>query len=298
MNLMPRWSLILATLAFAACGGGGSDSNECTNLRYLDQDGDGFGDPEAELVTCQDTVPGYVSNAGDCNDTAVLVNPDGVEVCDTIDNNCDGEADEGFELTTWYPDNDEDGFGDDANALTTCSSPAGLINQGGDCDDTDPLINPNRNEVCDGVDNNCDTLVDDDDPNLQQGSTAPFWPDTDGDGFGDATVPPVQACTLPPGHAATATDCDDTNGAINTNALEVCDPSDVDENCNGLADSQDPTVDPTSLNTFFADGDGDGEAIIMLSAALCCATASCHGARWVCCWWGGLWAASRLGIGT
>lgn len=80
---------------------------------------------------------GYTVNAGDCDDFNAAINPMAIEVCDLIDNNCDGQIDEGFDL-------DNDGY-------TTCS---------GDCDDSDNSINPGTAETCNGIDDNCDGIVD------------------------------------------------------------------------------------------------------------------------------------------
>lgn len=75
----------------------------------------------------------WTIDQGDCDDLDARVNPAAVEVCDLIDNNCDGEVDEGF-------DQDGDGF-------TTC---------GGDCDDSDPATYPGAPEIQDTKDNDCD----------------------------------------------------------------------------------------------------------------------------------------------
>ena len=68
---------------------------------------------------------------------------------------------------------------------------------GSDCNDTDPTISPDATEVCDGIDNNCDGLIDDDDPNVDLTTAPAFYPDADGDGFGDALASAVQACVAP-----------------------------------------------------------------------------------------------------
>ena len=65
---------------------------------YADTDGDGFGDPTTALNACEEPL-GYVSNADDCNDGNAGVNPRATEVCDGIDNNCDGRIDEGLDCT-------------------------------------------------------------------------------------------------------------------------------------------------------------------------------------------------------
>ena len=60
--------------------------------------------------------------------------------------------------------------------------------EGTDCDDTDPLVNPDAAEVCNGIDDNCDDFVDDADPAIDPGSYTDYYPDADGDGFGDGII--------------------------------------------------------------------------------------------------------------
>jgi hypothetical protein len=96
-------------------------------------------------------------------------------------------------------------------------------------------------EVCDDVDNDCDGAVDED--VLQD-----FYADGDDDGFGAGDG--VQACTQPPGHTATAGDCDDDDAGVHPGADELCD--DADQDCDELIDETLP------LDTWYADVDGDG----------------------------------------
>jgi len=77
---------------------------------YMDSDGDGYGDVNIFVNACE--IPsGYVADSTDCDDTNALINPDAAELCDGIDNNCDGQIDEGL-LTTYFLDLDGDGYGD------------------------------------------------------------------------------------------------------------------------------------------------------------------------------------------
>ena len=78
-----------------------------------------------------------------------------------------------------------------------------------DCDDSDPARAPGAEERCDGVDNDCDGVVDG--PNAA-GATE-WYPDSDGDGYGDAAGR-VLACDAPPGHVADPGDCDDGDAAL------------------------------------------------------------------------------------
>jgi hypothetical protein len=85
--------------------------------------------------------------------------PAGFEVCDGIDNDCNGKVDDGVS-SIWYGDSDEDGFGDPSVSIGACSQPTGHVDNDQDCDDTQFEINPSAEEICDEVDNNCDGQVD------------------------------------------------------------------------------------------------------------------------------------------
>ena len=98
----------------------------------------------------------------DCDDQNVDVFPDALEVCDDIDNDCDGLIDEALRITYW-PDTDADGFGDPASPTPSCFEPEGYINNNQDCNDNDASINPYAEEICDdGIDNNCNFMIDED----------------------------------------------------------------------------------------------------------------------------------------
>jgi surface protein len=137
----------------------------------------------------------------------------------------------------FYADIDEDGFGDANNSIIACIAPAGFVSNNTDCDDLNAAINPNALEICDGIDNNCDGIID-------EGVKTTFYADTDNDGFGDPNNS-LEACELPTGYLLDNTDCDDTNASVNTNAVEVPD--------NGLDDDCDP-----STPDCVADDDNDG----------------------------------------
>ncbi len=225
---------------------------------YADADHDGFGDPSAEFVTC--TRPdGAVTDDTDCDDTNGSVSPGATELCDGLDNDCDAlvDADDPTlrDVGTWYPDADFDGFGDATGGVAACDAPSGFVADATDCDDAVFAINPAAAEVCDGLDNNCDAQIDDADPTLVG---APTWyVDNDRDGHGvDGTS--LTACAQPDGHAGDAMDCDDDNSAISPSAPEVCDRADVDEDCDGLADDDDTSVEPSGLTTWHPDADRDG----------------------------------------
>ena len=196
---------------------------------YEDADLDGYGSSVSQTVCYQPS--GYVTTGGDCNDADAGVKPSAAEVCDNIDNDCDGatdDADSGVVgQTTFYQDDDGDGFGTSATQ-TVCFQPSNYAIIPGDCVDSNYDINPNANEVCDGLDNNCDGLSDDSDPGIVGQPT--YYEDDDGDGYGTSVS--ITTCSPPSGHSANTGDCNDGDGGINPGAAEVC-VNGTDENCNG-----------------------------------------------------------------
>jgi len=116
-----------------------------------------------------------------------------------------------------------------------------------DCDDENPLIYPGAEEVCDGVDNNCNSETDE--PSAVDAQT--WFADSDGDGHGDPLAA-TPSCPQPSGFVADNTDCDDTSTSTHPGALEVCDGSDND--CDGTVDEP----DSVGASTYFADTDSDG----------------------------------------
>ncbi|MDP2307139.1 MAG: putative metal-binding motif-containing protein, partial [Pseudomonadota bacterium] len=207
---------------------------------YQDFDGDGFGDESVSVVACV-APSGYVESGTDCDDSEPDSYPGGVEVCDEIDNNCDGAVDEGV-TGSWFADADGDGFGD-SDALTEgCDQPEDSVEEGGDCDDTTDNAYPGNAEVCDEVDNNCDGTVD-------EGTTTTYYADFDGDAYGAADLT-QEACAVPTGYTINHDDCDDGDRAVNPSATEVCNT--IDDNCDTVIDS-----DAADRLTWYADTDGD-----------------------------------------
>jgi len=129
----------------------------------LDSDGDSFGDPERCIQSGCDSQSFLVDNDDDCNDASVESNPNADEICDGLDNDCDGEVDEGV-MRTLYADNDGDGFGNLMFATPGCLEREGSVLDNRDCDDADADISPDADETCDGLDNNCNGLTDEDEP--------------------------------------------------------------------------------------------------------------------------------------
>ncbi|WP_166637255.1 HYR domain-containing protein, partial [Algoriphagus boseongensis] len=209
---------------------------------YIDADGDGYGDLNAEAVFACAGPEGYVTDNSDCDDSDDTVYPGAPELCDGKDNNCDGTIDEGVQ-TAFYMDVDGDGFGDvNAEAVYACAAPEGYVTDNSDCDDSDDTVYPGAPEVCDGKDNNCDGTID-------EGVQTAFFIDADGDGYGDVNAEAVFACAAAEGYVVDNSDCDDSDDTVYPGAPELCDGK--DNNCDG-------TIDEGVQTAFYIDADGDG----------------------------------------
>jgi hypothetical protein len=132
---------------------------------YADSDTDAYGDPDSFVDACIQPAD-TVTDSADCDDGDGAVNPDATEVCDGIDNDCDGAIDDGddsLDLTTaatWYADTDSDGYGDPDSPVLACVEPTDAVADDTDCDDGDGAINPGAAEVeNDGLDNDCDSTT-------------------------------------------------------------------------------------------------------------------------------------------
>lgn len=214
-----------------------------TSTYYLDLDGDGYGLTASSVVYCMIS-ENYAEQDGDCNDEDENINPGETEICDGVDNNCDGEIDEGVK-TVFYLDADGDGYGDSSSTTLACSLSAGYSVTGDDCDDDNADINPGAQEVDDdGIDNNCDGKIDE----SATPETYVYYRDADGDGYGDGAVS-VEAASQPDGYVSNSDDCDDTEVDVNPGETELCDG--VDNNC-------DREIDEGVKTIFYLDADGDG----------------------------------------
>ncbi len=171
-----------------------AEPDSAVDAESTDDDGDGFSELD-----------------GDCDDTDILINPDAEEICDEVDNDCDGDIDNDDPdtvLPTWYLDLDGDGYGS-IFPWEDCNQDPNMVDNNDDCDDTNPDVNPGALDIpLDGVDQDC------------SGSDAETYPDTDGDGFN------------------LLTDCDDSNPWINPDAKE--NPFDgLDSDCDGVIGNTD-----------------------------------------------------------
>ena len=181
-----------------------------------DDDRDGFADGACAS-----------DDAQDCNDFDADVYPGAAARCDGLDNDCDGAVSTEAEDTAWYVDADADGWGDDGEpTILACSRPAGHTDRAGDCDDADPRRSPGVMDVCNEIDDDCDTQID------EAGLLTPFYPDIDNDGFGASTA--VLACVMPEGLITNPGDCDDMDMTVFPRADEIC--NGVDDDCDGRID--------------------------------------------------------------
>jgi hypothetical protein len=224
---------------------------------YVDLDGDGFGDATSEAVMSCSSIEGYVDNNSDCNDNDNTVYPGAPELCDGIDNDCDGTIEEGTVQISWYADLDGDGFGDaTSEAVMSCSSIEGFVDNNSDCNDNDNTIYPGAPELCDGIDNDCDGTID-------EGTVQIAWyVDLDGDGFGDATFEAVISCTVVEGFVDNNSDCNDNDNTIYPGAPELCDG--IDNDCDGTID------EGTVQIAWYVDLDGDGFGDATSEAVMSC----------------------------
>ncbi len=228
----------------------GSAEKDSKSACMQDADDDGYGD---------DDPPAGVTPGTDCNDDDKDVNPGMSEICgDFVDNNCNGQVDEGCEgpQYTYCRDADKDTWTtSECKQFATATPPDGWRAQQSnppDCNDGNANQNPGMPEICDnGIDDDCDGQVD-------EGCTGPtytYYRDNDGDTYTVGNGEQFSSSTPPNGYRAqksTLEDCDDNNPNRNPGMTEICDNG-IDDNCNGQVDEG--CTNPTY--TYYLDNDSD-----------------------------------------
>lgn len=121
----------------------GASNTQITSTFYQDFDADTFGNADSTIAACEAPF-GYVVDNTDCNDTSAISYQGAVEICDDLDNNCDGQFDLNLH-TTFYNDADGDGFGYFGSPLSACIAPAGYVTNFDDCEDNNALVYPGAN---------------------------------------------------------------------------------------------------------------------------------------------------------
>jgi large repetitive protein len=217
---------------------------------YFDGDNDGYGVATKTLEACDEPTD-YAPNGDDCDDDALVSHPGASELCDKEDNDCDGDEDEDTVQVHWYADDDGDTYGDPDDTVFDCAIVDGYVTRADDCDDTDDHINPDGIEVCNGEDDDCNSVMDDDATDAITCHT-----DADADSYGTPEIA-YDGCSPPATCEASQGDCDDTRADVNPGVDEICDGADLDENCNTLSDDDDPGTTGT-FTSFFPDADDDG----------------------------------------
>ena len=256
--------------AIEECNGADDDCDGVTDendsidalLWYLDSDGDGFGDlilnifhainpKDIQIVPQIVMMKTQISNQGN------------LETCNNIDDNCNDDIDEdAIDPQIWYLDDDNDTFGDPSEFTYACTLPDGYVANSDDCDDIRSFVHPEADEICDGLDNNCNEQTDDDDEDISFASMNTYYADSDGDGFGNGGNI-VFACTLPSDFVENSDDCDDDRMVINPLS---------DERCNNIDDDCDGEIDEEAVNpfTFYIDNDLDGFGVINDDVLISC----------------------------
>ncbi len=173
--------------------------------------------PDSDL--CEEGLSECAGGAPICTDTT----GDAVEVCDDLDNDCDGTRDEGLPLHPYFGDADGDGYGDSGSPIQSCHEvpPPGSAIQGGDCNDGNPGVHPGAQESCNGVDDDCS-------PGTADGTGEPWYQRPCDGPDSDLCQEGLYGC------AGGAQSCSDTTG----DTQEICDG--LDNDCDSAIDEENP----------------------------------------------------------
>jgi len=200
---------------------------------YQDRDSDGYGNSIVEYTKylCpSESMSGYVTNNSDCKDNDASINPDAAEICDDIDNDCDGTTDEGFDA--------------DADGYSSCIQ---------DCNDSNAAIHPKAREICNDIDDDCDGIVDD---IKVAGAPDAACADSDGDGYG-VQSDMIGICDDEnidkendegDSYVDNCWDCNDADASV---GVGTCSHESGEECANGLDDDADGNIDASDRDCGF-----------------------------------------------
>jgi len=196
----------------------------------------------------------------DCDDANGQVYPGAQETCNSIDDDCDGLVDlndpDCTGLIYYYNDSDQDGYGVDGDTRQRCAPESPYTaTSAGDCDDANENINPGIQEICNGIDDDCDMLVDAEDPDTIEAGT--YYRDDDDDGYGVDGDMQRLCAPQAPYTALEAGDCDDENIQINPGSQEIC--NGADDDCDSRIDDDDDNC--IGLSSYYKDEDEDGHGV-------------------------------------
>ncbi len=256
---------------------------------YRDADSDSFRAEDTALRTdsadddCDDAGEGSVDEpATDCDDASADVHPYVVEDCEPfggaqVDQDCNGDANsyhdeagaqqtaQGFGDYPYYVDQDHDGYGnEDAEPTYACEPPSEPTDEdlaagepsysptNGDCDDENALRHPGAEEVCNGLDEDCDDVADDPESLGANSGCRDLYEDRDLDGYG-STEDAARLCICydgKPDDAAVDVGATDTDGDGLSDEDEVSlgtDPLDDDSDDDGTRDADEFDAYPLSI---------------------------------------------------
>ncbi len=195
----------------------------CSGTFYRDIDRDGYGDPAASAQACS-APPGFVENNNDCYDRNANIKPGANELCNNVDDNCNGRIDENLTSSEGCSQ-----LGSCAGSIKTCNAGAWS-----GCSKL-PI-----EEICNGADDNCNGQADE--------GVNTWYADSDRDGYGRLSIT-ATTCTRPSDQwtkNVNPQDCNDNNISINPAAPEICSDS-ADNNCNGQIDCDDASCDGSTV---------------------------------------------------
>ncbi len=224
------------------CDDRNPDPKVSTHVFYRDIDHDGFGGNE-KVIRCMKSED-LTEKTGDCNDGNAKIFPGVEEVCNNLDDDCNGKTDDNAsDQKTWNEDKDQDTYGSTTVSKVACFAPPNFVVDHSDCHDDAKEIHPNEKELCDGIDNDCDEQTD------ENFSVGVKCDSNDSDLCKNGTL----TCTADKLGTACVNESEE-------NIVEKCDG--LDNNCNGQTDENVQTV-------YYIDVDQDGYGNDLVTKMAC-----------------------------